>query len=90
MKKQIVCLVFCSVSFGIFAQVPEKMSYQAVVRNTDGSLVTNQSVGVKISIFYGSPTGIPIWSEYCNPNPQTNSNGLLSIEIGANNPLSFD
>lgn len=88
MKKLIMCFVIFSVSYGIFAQIPEKMSYQAVVRNTDGSLVTNQIVGVEISIFYGSPTGLPIWTETCNPKPQTNSNGLVSFEIGASNPLS--
>ena len=33
-----------------FSQVPEKMSYQAVVRNANGELIKSNSVGIQISI----------------------------------------
>jgi len=41
--------------FGItvFAQAPEKMSYQAVIRNASGQLLQNQNVAVKASILQG-------------------------------------
>jgi len=64
------------------------MSYQAVIRNSGGALVTNQAVGVKISILQGSPSGTLIYQEIYNPNPQTNENGLLALEIGGGIPLT--
>ncbi len=65
----------------IDAQSPEKMSYQAVVRNVNNELVSNQAVGMKISILQGSTSGTSIFSE--TQNPSTNANGLVSIEIGS-------
>jgi len=73
---------------GLFAQVPQKMSYQAVVRDATGKLVTNHAVGMKISILQGSPTGSTVFQELYNPNPQTNANGLVSIEIGTGIPVT--
>jgi trimeric autotransporter adhesin len=70
------------------AQSPQKMSYQCVVRNSSGELVTNQTVGIKISILQASATGTVVFSETYNPNPQTNANGLVSLEIGGGTPAS--
>jgi hypothetical protein len=67
-------------SLSVFAQAPEKMSYQAVIRNNSNTLVVNQSVGMRISILQGSVTGIAAYIE--TQNPTTNINGLISIEIG--------
>ena len=68
------------------AQAPQKMSYQAVIRNNSGALVTNQAVGMKISILQGSATGTVVYSETYSPNPQTNANGLVTVEIGGGTP----
>ena len=61
-------------------QVPEKMSYQAVVRNTTNNLVTNQPVGMQISILQGSATGTAVYVE--TQTPTSNANGLVTLEIG--------
>ena len=37
-------------AFDAFAQAPEQFSYQAVIRDAQGDLVSNQSVTVNISI----------------------------------------
>ncbi len=37
------------ISFTAFSQIPQKMSYQSVVRNTNGNLVANTLVSAKIS-----------------------------------------
>ena len=71
------------ITFSVFAQSPQKMSYQCVVRNASGVLVTNQSVGIRISILQGTTTGTVVYQEIYHPNPQTNANGLVSIEIGS-------
>ena len=39
----------------LFAQAPQKMSYQAVVRNSNNALVTEQNVSVRLSIFNNQP-----------------------------------
>ena len=63
-----------------FGQSPQKMSYQAVVRNSSNQLVVNQKVGMQITILQGSATGTEVYSE--TQTPTTNANGLVSIEIG--------
>jgi uncharacterized protein (TIGR02145 family) len=70
------------------AQAPEKMSYQAVIRNSSDQLVKNQAVGMKISLLQGTVTGTIIYQETYNPNPQTNANGLVSVEIGGGIPIT--
>jgi uncharacterized protein (TIGR02145 family) len=83
MKKLLTLLMVISITFSIFAQAPQKMSYQCVVRNSSGALVINLGVGIRISILQGSATGSVVYQETYNPNPLTNANGLLTIEIGS-------
>ncbi|MEO7080513.1 MAG: hypothetical protein ABIY71_03260, partial [Flavobacteriales bacterium] len=62
------------------AQSPERMSYQAVVRDTDGVLLPDQSVGMRLQILQTSGSGASVYSEtHITP---TNANGLVSVEIG--------
>ncbi len=64
----------------LFAQAPQGLTYQAVVRDNKGQLVSNATVGVKISILQGSSTGTIAFSDEFRP--QTNANGLFSVIIG--------
>ncbi len=64
----------------VIAQSPEKMSYQAVVRDASNNLVTNSGIGMRISILIGSSTGMSVYTE--TQTTTTNANGLVSIEIG--------
>ncbi len=69
-----------------FAQTPEKMSYQAVVRNASGELVKSSSVGMKISILQGSSTGTTVYVE--TQTQTTNVNGLVTLEVGGGTPVT--
>lgn len=80
MKKLLSLSIFLFVIEILFSQVPQKMSYQAVIRDHTNALIANHAVGMKISILQGSPTGNPVYVESQNPN--TNINGLVSIEVG--------
>lgn len=81
MKKNFILAVFCLIISAIsFAQVPQKLSYQAVVRGSDNNLVVNQNVAMRVSILQGSADGTAVYTE--THSAQTNVNGLVSIEIG--------
>jgi len=82
----IITLANLLISSSIFGQSPERMSYQAVVRDASNNLVTNSIVGLQISILQGSATGTVVYSE--TKTPTTNANGLLTIEIGGG--IGFD
>jgi hypothetical protein len=47
----------------VFAQAPQKMSYQAVLRDNASALIKSAPVGMKISVLQGSTTGMIVYSE---------------------------
>ncbi|WP_189663242.1 MULTISPECIES: DUF1566 domain-containing protein [unclassified Polaribacter] len=76
-------LVALLLTISSFAQAPEKMSYQAVVRNAANALLTNQQVGMQISILQGA-TAVYVETH----TPTSNTNGLVSLEIGLGTVVS--
>jgi hypothetical protein len=88
MKKLYTILTAVILTTSAFAQAPEKISYQAVVRNAGNALVTTQVVGMQISILQTSVSGTAVYVE--TQTPTTNINGLVSLEIGAGNVVSGD
>ncbi|MEI6049506.1 MAG: fibrobacter succinogenes major paralogous domain-containing protein [Bacteroidota bacterium] len=77
---------YCFLLLTASAQTPQKMSYQAVIRNNNNQLVPNHAIGMQISILQGSPGGTAVYTEKQTPN--TNANGLITIEIGGG--IGFD
>ncbi len=86
MKQIFTLLLAVLLTVSVFAQTPEKMSYQAVIRNSENTLITEETVGMQISILQGSSDGMVVYSE--TQMPTTNANGLVSIEIGNGTVLS--
>lgn len=80
MKKILTIFAAILISANVFAQAPNKMSYQAVIRSNSNTLVANQAIGMQISILQGSSNGSVVYVE--TQTPTTNLNGLASIEIG--------
>ena len=81
MKKIFSILAGLLLTASVFAQAPQKMSYQAVIRNSSKALITATPVGMKISILKGSATGTAVYVE--TQTASTNANGLVSVEIGS-------
>jgi hypothetical protein len=81
MKKTYTLLLFLLATVSILAQAPEKMSYQAVLRDASNTLLTNQEVGMQISILQSTITGTAVYIE--TQTATTNINGLVSIAIGS-------
>jgi hypothetical protein len=80
MEKLFTLTAIIAFAISVSAQSPQKMSYQAVIRNSSDQLVTNHAIGMRISILQGSSTGTPAYVE--TQTPTTNVNGLATIEIG--------
>jgi len=88
MRKLFTLLVAVLLTASVFAQAPEKMSYQAVIRDASDNLVTSQTVGMQISILQGTASGTAVYVE--TQSPTTNANGLISIKIGDGTVQSGD
>jgi len=86
MKKIFTLLSVVLITANVFAQAPQKMSYQAVIRNSSNALITSVAVGMRISILQGSSTGMAVYVE--TQTPKTNANGLVSLEIGSGTIVS--
>jgi uncharacterized protein (TIGR02145 family) len=86
MTRRFTLLLVLFLTIKSFAQSPQKFSYQTVLRNSGGQLLANQQIAIKISILQGSETGIVVFSERHTPN--TNANGLASLQIGGGTVLN--
>ncbi len=62
------------------AQIPQKLSYQAVLRNSAGNVVSDQNLDVNVTILKGSVDGVAVYSE--THSTSTSANGVVTLEIG--------
>ncbi|MFN6078313.1 MAG: FISUMP domain-containing protein [Bacteroidota bacterium] len=85
MKGSILFLFFSTISIIGFGQAPDLISYQAIIRNSNNELVSNVSVGTRISILRGSAADVLLYQE--EHNVKTNLNGLIYLNIGSGAPL---
>ncbi len=83
MKKLYTLLAAVLLTTTVWAQSPNKMSYQAVVRDATNELVSNSNIGMQISILQGSADGGSVYTE--TQSSTSNGNGLVSLEIGMGN-----
>ena len=86
MRNILVSVFVCLFSLHALAQAPEKMSYQAVVRDNANALVADKVVGMRISILRGSVSGTAAYVE--TQSPRSNTNGLVTLEIGGGTVVS--
>lgn len=83
MKRLFAIIAAVLLTATIWAQSPQKMSYQAVIRDNDNALVKSHAVGMQISIL---KDGSPVYVE--THATSTNANGLVTIEIGGGTPVT--
>ncbi|MFN5886612.1 MAG: hypothetical protein ACK438_01450 [Flavobacteriales bacterium] len=69
-----------------FAQTPEGINYQAVIRNTSGALVTNANMAIRIQIKQNSATGTVVYAE--RQSVISSQYGLVNFVIGQGTVLS--
>jgi hypothetical protein len=79
-KKFLLLATLLCFQFILVAQVPQKMNFQAVMRNANNAIIAKCVVGMRISILQGSPTGPSVYTETQTVN--SDYNGLVSLQIG--------
>ncbi len=76
----ITSLLFILSSFALFSQAPQAINYQAVVRDVNNQIITNQTVGIRFVIKQGSSSGLILYTETFSNS--TNDYGLINLKIG--------
>jgi len=87
MNGSIFFLFLSFISIAGFAQSPNLISYQTVIRNSNNELVANGTVGIRISILSGSAADVLWYQE--EHTVKTNLNGLAYLTIGSVTPPLF-
>jgi hypothetical protein len=78
--KNLYFLFSLFLSLHVFAQAPEGINYQMVVRNFNNSLVSNSSMAIRVQVRQTSATGTIVYQEQhiVTSNPQ----GIVNLVIG--------
>jgi hypothetical protein len=74
-----ICL-FLAGNFVYGQNAPQVINYQGIANDATGTPVASHSIGIKISIYSGTPSGILEWQE--THAVTTNQFGLFSLGIG--------
>jgi len=88
MKKILSTLLFSLCGLVVLAQVPLSFNYQTIIRDASWEVMSDQVVGIRISILEGSPVGNIVYQE--SHEVTTSSIGLVNLAIGEGFLLSGD
>jgi len=78
MKRAIICLSFMAIVVLVIGQAPQAFNYQAILRNSDGTVKANETVSLQISIVDNNSTSVYLEIH----NTQTNDLGLVNLIVG--------
>ncbi len=78
--KQLFTFLFLAISAVVFSQAPQSIPYQAVVRNTDGSIMANAAVTITFKIHDNNANGTVVYEE--THITTTNAQGLVILNVG--------
>ena len=68
------------------AQPPQNFMYQSVIRNSSGTVLTNQHVAAKVSILKSTASGTAVYEE--THTATSDAAGVLTLEIGSGTVVS--
>lgn len=86
MKKVISLAICCLFLLSAFAQSPQAIPYQAIIRNNDGTVMSNTALSLTFKIHDSSATGTIVYDE--THSTSSNSLGLVSVNVGGGSPVS--
>jgi hypothetical protein len=84
MNKFLHILLLALITLPVFSQVPNKINYQGVARNSIGNPIANQTIGLQFKISTSASSNFYTETQ---PSVQTNSLGLFATKIGEIIPL---
>ena len=84
--KQLAVLLFCVICTNVFSQAPQSIPYQAVVRNMDGSVLSNAPITMTFKVHDVSATGTVVYEE--NHTTSSNAQGLVALNVGGGTPIT--
>lgn len=83
---QIFAVLILTASFA-FSAIPQKISYQGVLRNsTSGLIVSDGNYNMTFKIYSVASAGTEIWSE--TQTAVAVSNGIFAVELGSVTPIT--
>jgi uncharacterized protein (TIGR02145 family) len=80
MKRIILLIIGIYSGLAILAQVPQSINYQTIIRNTDGNIMPETEISVKLTLISGAPEGEVIYQELHHTT--TNDFGLVNLKLG--------
>ena len=86
MKKLIILFTVLLFAMTGIAQTPNQFKYHAVLRNADGTIITDENITVDVSILQGSATGTSVFNE--QHSVSTTAQGVINLNIGSVSDLS--
>ncbi|MCD7915320.1 MAG: hypothetical protein LUG96_08745 [Tannerellaceae bacterium] len=77
-----ITLIFLLFIFSIplYAQVPQAINYQAIVRDDKGKVLVNTPISVKLAILRGTLSGTVVYEE--THKATSGSTGVVNLKIG--------
>lgn len=83
-RNQFLIALFIASSITLFSQSPDAFQYQAMIRDTNGILISNQVVTVRFKIHQTNTVGSVIFIE--THQTTTSKLGLIHLKIGNGTP----
>jgi len=78
--KKLLLLAALALSLGALAQAPQRISYQAILRDAGGAIQPNTSATLGLAVLQGSAGGPVVYNE--NHAVTTNGFGLANVPLG--------
>ncbi|HRD52282.1 MAG TPA: hypothetical protein PKY96_06505, partial [Flavobacteriales bacterium] len=86
MKKLLPLLLACFLGAVAMAQAPNRLNYQAVLRDAGGVIQANTSATLGLAVLQGSASGTVVYNE--NHSVTTNGFGLANVALGGGTPVT--
>ncbi|MCP4144664.1 MAG: hypothetical protein GY752_05200, partial [bacterium] len=80
MKNLIVVLGILLLAGTLSAQAPQSFKYQAIARDVEGNIISDQQISFRINLLKDNENGTTVYSEI--HDLRTNLFGLINLEIG--------
>jgi uncharacterized protein (TIGR02145 family) len=83
--KNIALFLFLAFSLHSFSQSPSSIPYQAILRNSDGTVIANSSATITFKIHDTTASGPVVFEE--THDTSSNAQGLISLNVGQGSPV---